>query len=477
MKKIYNIINSELIVRTNNVKLRQEFGEVGTSPKITAEGTSTIFTTLFVIKKVNYITVNGINLIEGVHYTVDSSNKIRISNSGAPVRKNPSLTTTILVSYYAGASKTSSIKVPPTINFFSLSRTSGKNGEIVFDFSISPHDGKNIYWSILKDGNSVPLHSGKTNYTTNGISVDGIVSTRLNTFITETEYLNRQGENIPFTFLVVYDLSEDGSQLDEKAMATANFLVDNMEDVTGNLTASPALIQIANAATPVTITYNINKASGSLALFDWAIYKSINGGVESLLRQGNQASPVLSGTYDDSVSAAIGNNFDVRYYLRVKDSGSLDFRTLSNDKVTISVPSAPLVAHAGYLDAAIMSYIDPEDGVRKKIGSLGTAQDLVEYTDRIPAAIFTKDLSIGYITSDAFMAAPVNTFGNTVTSVYFVIELPDNWGPVDFYQTLGLVNQSAFNKISLGNGYTAYLYNAAPSAMDSPSDYYLKARP
>jgi hypothetical protein len=62
-------------------------------------------------------------------------------------------------------------------------------------------------------------------------------------------------------------------------------------------------------------------------------------------------------------------------------------------------------------------------------------------------------------------------FEGTVAAVYFVIELPDAWGPVNFYQTLGLVNASAFNKISLGNGYTAYLYNIAPSA-GTPSDYY-----
>jgi hypothetical protein len=49
-------------------------------------------------------------------------------------------------------------------------------------------------------------------------------------------------------------------------------------------------------------------------------------------------------------------------------------------------------------------------------------------------------------------------------------------GPVNFYQTLGLVNASAFNKISLGNGYTAYLYNIAPSAVGTPSDYYLKPK-
>jgi hypothetical protein len=58
---------------------------------------------------------------------------------------------------------------------------------------------------------------------------------------------------------------------------------------------------------------------------------------------------------------------------------------------------------------------------------------------------------------------------------YFVIELPDAWGPVNSTR-LGLVNASAFNKISLGNGYTAYLYNIAPSAVGTPSDYYLKPK-
>jgi hypothetical protein len=31
---------------------------------------------------------------------------------------------------------------------------------------------------------------------------------------------------------------------------------------------------------------------------------------------------------------------------------------ISNDKVTIAVPVAALLARAGYLDAAIMSYVD-----------------------------------------------------------------------------------------------------------------------
>ena len=69
----------------------------------------------------------------------------------------------------------------------------------------------------------------------------------------------------------------------------------------------------------------------------------------------------------------------------------------------------------------------------------------------------------------------MNTFGGTVTSVYFVIELPDAWGPVAFWNSVGVINTTAFNTISLGNGYTAYLYNAGPSSVTTPSDYYLKS--
>jgi hypothetical protein len=61
------------------------------------------------------------------------------------------------------------------------------------------------------------------------------------------------------------------------------------------------------------------------------------------------------------------------------------------------------------------------DNVRKKIGSLGTARDAVEYANRVPREIFTKDVAKSYLTSFEFISA-VNTFEGTVAAVYFVIE-------------------------------------------------------
>jgi hypothetical protein len=100
---------------------------------------------------------------------------------------------------------------------------------------------------------------------------------------------------------------------------------------------------------------------------------------------------------------------------------------ISNDKVTVAVPAAALFAKAGYLDASIMSFVDVFDNVRKKIGSL-TARDAVEYANRVPREIFTKDVAI--LTS-LNLYQPSKYFEGTVAAVYFVIELPDAWGPVN----------------------------------------------
>jgi hypothetical protein len=80
MKKIYNIIDSELILRTNNHR-RQELR--GRHIRVSADGTTTIFTTKAVIREINYVTVNGLVLTEGVHYVLGADKgTVRNSNKG-----------------------------------------------------------------------------------------------------------------------------------------------------------------------------------------------------------------------------------------------------------------------------------------------------------------------------------------------------------------------------------------------------------
>jgi hypothetical protein len=145
------------------------------------------------------------------------------------------------------------------------------------------------------------------------------------------------------------------------------------------------------------------------------------------VRQGNQASPILAGTYTENVAS----KKEILMTFATLGIKAAIYTIVANDRVVISVPVATLIARAGYLDAAIMSYVDGLDGVEKKLGSLGLLEMLWN-TQTEFLAIFTKDVPKSFLTSQAFISASVNTFVGTVSAVYFVIELPDSWGPVSF---------------------------------------------
>jgi hypothetical protein len=63
---------------------------------------------------------------------------------------------------------------------------------LFFNFSITANGGKNIFWSILREGSKTPLFSGNSLQTVNGVSTVGNVSTMLNHFITEQDFLTKK---------------------------------------------------------------------------------------------------------------------------------------------------------------------------------------------------------------------------------------------------------------------------------------------
>jgi hypothetical protein len=52
---------------------------------------------------------------------------------------------------------------------FTLNKYAGKNTELIFNFSITANGGKNIFWSILREGSKTPLFSGNSLQTVNGV--------------------------------------------------------------------------------------------------------------------------------------------------------------------------------------------------------------------------------------------------------------------------------------------------------------------
>lgn len=475
MKKINNIISSELIVRTNNVNYKQEFGKVGDASNIINEGVSTIFTTALSIKNIVFVTVNGVTLIPGKHFEQTSSTTISISNSGAAIKAVPGITTEISVGYHfinrrAGVTK---VNVPPKILFFQLDKYEGRNESITFDFEIQENNGKNIFWSILKDGSEEPLFSGNSLSTSGGTSISTTgTELDLTTHISEIEYLARYGETIPFTFVVIYDVSDDLINLNEKLLASADYKLLDPLNVTGDIVISPELIDTADPADTI-LTYNINNPLSSVVPFSWSITKTVGTEAPTIIVSGTHTS-ALNGEYRETMEYSAGTIQTIRYVLSVTDDAGAT-AILGNDSLRVLIPSDEQSAFAGYLSADIMNYPNPSDPNQYiTIGSTGTSQDVVEYNTRVPRAVFTKEITISSLVDQDFIDAPVNTFGGTVKQVYFIIEIPDAWGSIRFNQTLGEIDPTMFNKVYLQNGYTAYIYKYAPSSAYRPADYFLK---
>lgn len=473
MKKIHNIIESELVVRTNNIKFSQEFGELGKSANITNESNSTIFTTEFGIEKILSLTVNGVGLVEGIHYYVKDEFYIYISNQGDPLNAFSGQDVNILVAYIHNKNKfgVKIVQLPPVISTFYIDKYSGRDEKIIFDFIIEERNGKNIYWSILKDGSDTPIFSGAGLTTTSGHIIDSSGNlVELAYYVTNDEYLERVGQDMYFTLVVVYDLTDDGSRLDEKLLASTKYSLLDFTPITGSITSVPEYIS-SSGTHDIAVDFNIINPSGEE--YSWEVTMSNNGAAEVTLDSGH-SSEYYSGTITDQISAIDGDSFYHRYYLRTKGPVDASFVEISNDRTTVVVPIGNLDAVAGYLDEAVMNYYSSSLGAWTKIGDLGSAQDLVEYSTRVPRDIFTATVIESDLNSGAYIQASVYNPAGTIAKVYFVIEVPKAWGEISFYQPTGEVDISAFNKIDLENGYDAYLYNVSSSSSTNPSDYTLK---
>ena len=478
-RNIHKVITSELVVRTNNVRYRQEYGEVGSALNIREDGNNTIFTTVFGIDKVVFVTVNGVTLIEGLHYEITSEFTILISKNGdAPIKKNPDMTTNILVGYNYTSKLSSLINVPtdpPTVDIFYLSESAGKAAVLSFNFKITPFDGQNIFWSILKDGSETPLYSGTALETINGTVPDGLGGvTDLLHEITQQEYEDRQGEVIPFTFVVVYDLTNDGTSLDEKILVTAHYLLVEDILITGDVDSVPESL-LSAGSNEVTVNYDIYK-NGSVELFAWKLLKIVVGEADIQMASGNQ-DDTLSDSVIDTVALSNGDNYVITYSLQIKTVSSTVFTQLASDTTVINVPTDEQLGNAGYLDTAVFNYeVTPGNWI--KIGDLGTPQDAVEYNNRVSRVSFTKNIDKAYLFIDQkYVAAPVYTDGGNISEVHFMLEVPDSWGAIQFNQALGATPITDFNAISLGNGYTAYIYKKGSSSVVNPTDFYIKPEP
>jgi hypothetical protein len=137
------------------------------------------------------------------------------------------------------------------VNSFTLNKYAGKNTELILTSALLLTEVR-IFSGPYLEKEAKLLFSGNSLQTVNGVSTVGNVSTMLNHFITEQDFTKK----VRIFFLHwLYDLTEDGSRLDEKILNTAVYKV-SQQAVTGFLTATPAAISTISAYNTRSVLYN-----------------------------------------------------------------------------------------------------------------------------------------------------------------------------------------------------------------------------
>lgn len=407
-KKIRDIINRELIARTNNVNYRQEWGQVNHTPNIHVENGHTVFTVEYGIDRLVYVSINGSTQREGVDYVMLDKFKVKFNRK---ILDNSMVT----VSYFFDKISRNLRKSPPRIDAFYGNYSTGGALTIDFSLEISQNDGDNVYWSIHKDGESSPMLNvfnqpvEGTDLIASGVDSKGL---NLNYKISQQEYADRQGETIPFTLIVVYDLTTDGSHLNEKVMSTFNYLVTIPSYAITSLTVSPNQIHAPIANQQFAVKYVI--VPGSYPTFTWKVIEP-SGGV---LKVGNQTD--LAGTVIDT-RTIVQATPDFSYTLEVVEQGHTSTKVAGVD-VAIAPPTT--VARAARMGIPAGQNVIDAASYRAHMwaGSVPSANDPLFTLSSI------SDPGVGNHTS--YLSPTIAVTDSVYRTVF---EIPQAWDPSEIY--------------------------------------------
>ena len=430
-QKIRDIIDRELIIRTNNVNYTQEYGVAGENANIYVERGKTIFLTSLGIHEISFVTVNGVTQALGRDYEVLDAFRIRFNGVVMDGR-------TVVIGYFYDKIRSSEVEFPPVLTFFTSDNTEGKDGIIRFFFNILPNSGRNIYWSIHKDGEDVPAKntSGEelTGTSLNVLGVDGAKAIEYE--ITYQEYLDRPGQTVPFTLIVVYDLSEDPGA-DEKLMGTVTYAIDGVTGSVLSINIEPS----GTITTPKTdkdfeVTYNIDL--GSFVPMTWELigpYGTILDSGDDTDLPADRTLPVMhSFTYGDP---------SLTYTLKVIENGGTLVKT---DVISVNIPVPVMDAQMGWyclekLPAGndFNSEISRDEFIARATGQVADPSDVAfdYFTDKN----FSKP-AIGSISNANLLEISPKVTSDLAeegswSNMVFIAKIPTEWGMVQIQNTGG----------------------------------------
>jgi hypothetical protein len=413
-KKIRDIINRELIVRVPAVKYKQDTGEVGVDANIRIDPESglTTFTTFYEIDKIVFVTINGITQALERDYII--KDKFTIEFRG--VIKDHR---TIIVGYHYKKVASEPNLVPPQLQYFYSDISGGGANIIKFTFAIIPNQGSNFYWSIHKDGESSPaLNPSGMPLTGTSLSVTAGTPTTngldVEVEITQAEYESRPGEIVPFTLIIVYDLTSKPGE-DEKLVGTVTYALSSVVESVLHIAVVPNNINTTVVDGVFDVTYRLDK--GSYEVFTWEVTDDLG----TVIASGDETDyPDIDTVFTDTLSFDYGSP-NKTYYMQV-------FETSSINKISASVINN------------IAAPLRTSQGGRIGMNSAGqyitNKTTYMEYihNDPLKPEYFTlKDIPEPPNVNDSTGFLNPSIAYNDGSSYKLVFEIPRTWGhPVGF---------------------------------------------
>lgn len=445
---INDIVKSELVARTNNARLRQEYGEYSVHSNVGTVDGHLEFKTTYKIISVLYVTINGVTQTINRDYSVIGDRIIRFETAVGDRYTNP----LVLVGYqYDKLYDLGNVR--PTITQFYITPSSGQNGRIDFVFEIEKSAGLNIYWSILRDGDADPLYSG------DALSSAGL---DLHDDITEHDLLSRAGEKVPYTLVVVYDMPIGNALvMDEKLMASASYSIDELTMITGSVDISPSGTSIAESGT-YQVTALLMVPQGSVPVFNWKLTSHINGNTV-VIANNNQTNIIIPPEVVNYTSSPGQYESDV-YTLWVQDMAMGDWRQLGTDRFSINVPSIQVYGRGGFMPASIYN-----------LGGVPIGADAALYLSRREDNMFknTDPISKQNIDNVEPLSIMPNFDDYPLEGIYMIIELPISLsGNIDgifkFYNNKVLMESYTYAKLDIAVDTVAYIFSAVYSPFNYP---------
>ena len=434
---INDIISSELVARTNNNRIRHEYGSLE-DPNLNLDSLGRLtFQTQYEIVRVIAVTIRGVVQVQGVNFQVKDKGRIVFSVSNNLKNR---LRPVVLVTYEFDKSKPILIDAKPYIEYFAVHPRAGKDQLITFSFAIKPQNGRDIRWSILKDGNAFPIIYGSN-----------LLSSPEDAYeLTAQEASERAGDTIPFTLVVTYNMMEE--EEDEKLLASTEYRVFSAKPATGALMITPSS---TNKEGDIDYTVNYTLDAGDSVAFLWKLEKVFEGQTTELANGDNTQ---LLGSVQETYSAKNGEKNSVDYVLYLKEKAVL-WEEGDRATFTIDVPFVIVPGRAGYIGTDIMgTLVDP---ITDTDASVTMEEKWNRYSSRLgedPFGLLSFDIPTLGSSLLPIATKPADILPD-VDPVYLVIELNKYLAPngIQVISSIGTDITSQYERIDDPNG-DNYIY-------------------